>query len=139
VNAFDFRTNVDSLYRVRIEARLLDEEEVDSDDSDDEEETNGDVMDEDGKEDGKRTRRKRASALMPSLFITLAGVLLDRKWISLPISMQISPRPSSPISTRSFLPYVASSSDVSYLLSIQTSTSPLLSSRPPPSARHSLV
>jgi SWI/SNF-related matrix-associated actin-dependent regulator of chromatin subfamily D len=53
---------MDSLYRVRIEARLVDEEgeEVDSND---EEETNGDVMD----EDGKRARRKRASAPMPPL------------------------------------------------------------------------
>jgi hypothetical protein len=60
VDAFDFRTNMDSLYRVRIEARLLDEEEVDSDDSDDEEETNGDVMDEDGKEDGKADTKKKS-------------------------------------------------------------------------------
>ena len=139
MDAFDFSMNMDSLYRVRIEARLLDEEEVDSDDSDDEEETNGDVMDEDGKEDGKRTRRKRASAPMPSLFATSTGVWLDQKWMSLQISMRISPRSSLPISTRSFLPYVASSSDVSYLVSIQTSTSLLLSSKRPPSAQHSLV
>jgi hypothetical protein len=39
MDAFDFSMNMDSLYWVRIEARLLDEEQVDSDDSDDEEDT----------------------------------------------------------------------------------------------------
>jgi SWI/SNF-related matrix-associated actin-dependent regulator of chromatin subfamily D len=56
VDAFDFSTNMDSSYRVKIEGRLLDEEEddLDSDDSDDEgEAANEDAMDEDGKE-GKR-------------------------------------------------------------------------------------
>lgn len=56
VDAFDFSTNMDSSYRVKIEGRLLDEEEddLDSDDSDDEgEAANKDAMDEDGKE-GKR-------------------------------------------------------------------------------------
>jgi SWI/SNF-related matrix-associated actin-dependent regulator of chromatin subfamily D len=59
VDAFDFSTNMDSSYRVKIEARLLDEEDDDddSDDSDDEDEvTNGDAMDEDGKE--KKTQTK---------------------------------------------------------------------------------
>ena len=37
MDAFGFSMNMDSLYWARIEARLLDEEEVDSDDSDDEE------------------------------------------------------------------------------------------------------
>lgn len=77
MNAFDFRTNMDSLYRVRIEARLLDdEEEVDSDDSDDEE-TNGDVMDEDGKEDTKK-KSKRTNAL-PFRYInrSLVGPKVD--------------------------------------------------------------
>jgi hypothetical protein len=124
VDAFDFSMKMDSLYQVRIEARLIDEEEEEVD-SNDEEETNGDVMDEDGKE-GTKKKSKRTNA---SPFVTLTGAWLDQKWMSLQISMQISPRPSSPISTRSFLPYVASSSDVSYLLSIQASTSQLLSSK----------
>jgi len=48
VDAFDFSTNMDSAYRVKIEGRLLDEEEdVDSDDGDNEDEyMNGDAMDE---------------------------------------------------------------------------------------------
>ena len=51
VDAFDFSTNMDSSYRVKIEGRLLDEADdgLDSDDSDDED----DAMDEDGKEDKK--------------------------------------------------------------------------------------
>lgn len=55
VDAFDFSTNMDSAYRVKIEGRLLDEEEdLDSDDSDNEDEDmNGDAMDEDGKEKPK--------------------------------------------------------------------------------------
>lgn len=56
VDAFDFSTNMDSSYRVKIEGRLLDDDEddLDSDDSDDEDEaTNGDTMDEDGKEKEK--------------------------------------------------------------------------------------
>ena len=57
VDAFDFSTNMDSSYRVKIEGRLLDEDEddLDSDDSDDEgEAANDDAMDEDGKEQKKR-------------------------------------------------------------------------------------
>ena len=56
VDAFDFSTNMDSSYRVKIEGRLLDDDEddLDSDDSDNEDEvTNGDAMDEDGKEKKK--------------------------------------------------------------------------------------
>jgi SWI/SNF-related matrix-associated actin-dependent regulator of chromatin subfamily D len=55
VDAFDFSTNMDSAYRVKIEGRLLDEQEdLDSDDSDNEDEDmNGDAMDEDGKEKPK--------------------------------------------------------------------------------------
>lgn len=45
VDAFDFSTNMDSSFRVKIEGRLLDEEEEDSDDSDDEDETAGDGAD----------------------------------------------------------------------------------------------
>lgn len=61
VDAFDFSTNMDSSYRVKIEGRLLDEEEddLDSDDSDDEDEaTNGDAIEEDGKENGKKGKGK---------------------------------------------------------------------------------
>jgi SWI/SNF-related matrix-associated actin-dependent regulator of chromatin subfamily D len=56
VDAFDFSTNIDSSFRVKIEGRLLDDEEdaLDSDDEDDE--ANGDAMDEDGKE--KSTQKK---------------------------------------------------------------------------------
>lgn len=59
--AFDFSTNLDASYRVKIEARLLDEEDdEDSDDSEDEdEETNGDAMDEDGKEKKTKTPQKQ--------------------------------------------------------------------------------
>jgi SWI/SNF-related matrix-associated actin-dependent regulator of chromatin subfamily D len=59
VDAFDFSTNMDSSYRVKIEGRLLDEEDddADSEDSEDEDEaTNGDAMDEDGK--GKPEKSK---------------------------------------------------------------------------------
>ena len=52
VDAFDFSTNMDSSYRVKIEGRLLDEDEDDLDSvgSDDEDDTaNEDAMDEDGK------------------------------------------------------------------------------------------
>lgn len=50
-DAFDFSTNLDSSYRVKIEGRLLDDEDdVDSDDSDSEDEpAEADAMDEDGK------------------------------------------------------------------------------------------
>lgn len=60
VDAFDFSTNMDSSYRVKIEGRLLDEEDDgnESEDSEDEEEaTNGDAMDEDGKE--KKEKEKK--------------------------------------------------------------------------------
>lgn len=51
VDAFDFSTNMDSSYRVKIEGRLLDDEDpLGNDDSDDEDSsTNGDAMEEDGK------------------------------------------------------------------------------------------
>ncbi|KAG4440508.1 hypothetical protein IFR05_004043 [Cadophora sp. M221] len=54
VDAFDFSTNMDSSYRVKIEGRLLDEADdgLDSDDSEDED----DAMDEDGKEEKKITK-----------------------------------------------------------------------------------
>lgn len=55
VDAFDFSTNMDSSYKVKIEGRLLDEEEddaaSDSENEDEDEVTDGaDLMDEDGKE-----------------------------------------------------------------------------------------
>jgi SWI/SNF-related matrix-associated actin-dependent regulator of chromatin subfamily D len=62
VDAFDFSTNMDSSYRVKIEGRLLDDEEEaeDSDDSEDEDEaTNGDAMDEDGKAKTKKPTPKQ--------------------------------------------------------------------------------
>lgn len=62
VDAFDFSTNMDSSYRVKIEGRLLDDEEdADaSDDSEDEDEAaNGDRMDEDGKTKNNRPSPKQ--------------------------------------------------------------------------------
>jgi len=63
VDAFDFSTNMDSSYRVKIEGRLLNEEDddLDSEDSEDDEDENeattGDAMDEDGKEKpGKKSK-----------------------------------------------------------------------------------
>lgn len=60
MDAFDFSTNMDSSYRVKIEGRLLDDEEDDgenSDSSDDEEEPlDPDAMDEDGKEKKKKSK-----------------------------------------------------------------------------------
>lgn len=57
VDTFDFSTNLDSSYRVKIEGKLLDEpaEDMDSDDSDSEDEADPDAMDEDGKEKKKKT------------------------------------------------------------------------------------
>ncbi|CZS97402.1 related to SWI/SNF complex 60 KDa subunit [Rhynchosporium agropyri] len=54
VDAFDFSTNMDSSYRVKIEGRLLEEEDdgLDNDDSDDED----DAMVEDGKEEKKKAK-----------------------------------------------------------------------------------
>lgn len=59
VDAFDFSTNMDSSYRVKIEGRLLEEEGEDDDDdekfddAEDVAELGGDPMDEDGKETKK--------------------------------------------------------------------------------------
>ncbi|CAG8956526.1 hypothetical protein HYFRA_00003913 [Hymenoscyphus fraxineus] len=58
VDTFDFSTNLDSSFRVKIEGKLLDEpaEDLDSDDSDSEDEAaDPDAMDEDGKEKKKKT------------------------------------------------------------------------------------
>ncbi|KAI9056085.1 hypothetical protein LZ554_001014 [Drepanopeziza brunnea f. sp. 'monogermtubi'] len=59
VDAFDFSTNIQSSYRVKIEGRLLDEPDdgLESDDSDDEDEaTDGDAMNEDGKEETRAAK-----------------------------------------------------------------------------------
>jgi SWI/SNF-related matrix-associated actin-dependent regulator of chromatin subfamily D len=80
VDAFDFSTNMDSSYRVKIEGRLLDdeEEEVDSDDSEDEEETNGDAMDEDGKNPEEKSKLP-AKQYKFSHFFKAMTVDFDRK------------------------------------------------------------
>ncbi|RDW66143.1 hypothetical protein BP6252_09778 [Coleophoma cylindrospora] len=64
VDAFDFSTNMDSSYKVKIEGRLLDEEEQDDDDLDSDEEDEvadgADPMDEDEKEKKKKTPVKQS-------------------------------------------------------------------------------
>ena len=61
VDAFDFSTNMDSSYRVKIEGRLLDDEgDAEDSDSDEEDEvTNGDVMDMDEKPKKIKTLAKQ--------------------------------------------------------------------------------
>ncbi|KAL3421042.1 SWI/SNF complex protein (SWIB/MDM2 domain-containing protein) [Phlyctema vagabunda] len=73
IDAFDFSTNMDSSYRVKIEGRLLDEEEdAHSDDSDDEDESeNPDAMDEDGKE------KKKTSAIQYKLSHFFKAMTVD--------------------------------------------------------------
>lgn len=81
VDAFDFSTNMDSSYRVKIEGRLLDdeEEEDDSDDSEDEDEaTNGDAMDEDGKEEPKKKSKTSTKQYKFSHFFKAMTVDFDR-------------------------------------------------------------
>src|SRR6266496_1228715 len=61
VDAFDFSTNMDSSYRVKIEGRLLDDED-DAEDSDsdvEDEVMNGDAMDEDEKPKKGKTPAKQ--------------------------------------------------------------------------------
>ncbi|TAQ89291.1 hypothetical protein B7494_g2364 [Chlorociboria aeruginascens] len=58
MDAFDFSTNMDSSYRVKIEGRLLDDPEEDSDESDDEADADNDPVDEDGKERKKSPSRQ---------------------------------------------------------------------------------
>jgi SWI/SNF-related matrix-associated actin-dependent regulator of chromatin subfamily D len=73
---------MDSSYRVKIEGRLLDDDEevVDSDDSEDEDETNGDAMDEDGKEPEKKKQSKLpAKQYKFSHFFKAMTVDFDRK------------------------------------------------------------
>lgn len=62
VDAFDFSTNMDSSYRVKIEGRLLDDEDDDLEDDDSEDEDQaaiGDAMDEDGKETSKNSKKTK--------------------------------------------------------------------------------
>ncbi|KAH6713663.1 hypothetical protein BKA61DRAFT_46783 [Leptodontidium sp. MPI-SDFR-AT-0119] len=75
VDAFDFSTNMDSSYRVKIEGRLLDEADdgLESDDSDDED----DAMDEDGKEE-KKTAKPPTKLYKLSHFFKAMTVDFDR-------------------------------------------------------------
>lgn len=79
MDAFDFSTNQDSSYRVKIEGRLLDDPDdlEDSDDSDDEEDESGDPMDEDNKEKVKKTKPKKQYRL--SHFFKSMTVDFDRQ------------------------------------------------------------
>lgn len=68
---------MDSSYRVKIEARLLDDEEdVESDDEEEDEDTNGDAMDEDGKEKKSKLPAKQYKF---SHFFKAMTVDFDRK------------------------------------------------------------
>jgi SWI/SNF-related matrix-associated actin-dependent regulator of chromatin subfamily D len=81
VDAFDFSTNMDSSYRVKIEGRLLDEEDddLDSEDSEDEDEaTNDDAMDEDGKEKPGKKSKAPAKQYKFSHFFKAMTVDFDR-------------------------------------------------------------
>ena len=82
VDAFDFSTNMDSSYRVKIEGRLLDEEDddVDSDNSEDEDDEamNGDAMDEDGKEKPEKKTKPSAKEYKLSHFFKAMTVDFER-------------------------------------------------------------
>jgi SWI/SNF-related matrix-associated actin-dependent regulator of chromatin subfamily D len=81
VDAFDFSTNMDSSYRVKIEGRLMGEEEgdIDSEDSEDEDEDmNGDAMDEDGKKKPEKTPKTPAKQYKLSHFFKTMTVEFDR-------------------------------------------------------------
>jgi SWI/SNF-related matrix-associated actin-dependent regulator of chromatin subfamily D len=72
---------MDSSYRVKIEGRLLDEEEddLDSEDSDDEDEpTNGDVMNEDEKEKPEKKSKTPSKQFKLSHFFKTMTVDFDR-------------------------------------------------------------
>ena len=60
-DVFDFSTNMDSSYRVKIEGRLLDEEEdaTDSESEDEDGPADADAMDEDGKEKKSKPKPKQ--------------------------------------------------------------------------------
>lgn len=79
VDAFDFSTNMDSFYRVKIEGRLLDDEEgdADSNESDDESDiANGDAIDEDEKE--KKASKPAGKQYRFSHFFKAMTVDFDR-------------------------------------------------------------
>ncbi|KAG9239115.1 hypothetical protein BJ875DRAFT_391723 [Amylocarpus encephaloides] len=79
VDAFDFSTNMDPSYRVKIVGKLLDEDEEDisSDDSDDEDDDhNGDAMDEDAK--GKKKTTIKPPNYKLSNFFKAMTVEFDR-------------------------------------------------------------
>ena len=72
---------MDSSYRVKIEGRLLgeDEDDLDSEDSDDEDEAkNGDAMDEDGKENSEKKSKTPAKQYKLSHFFKTMTVDFDR-------------------------------------------------------------
>lgn len=78
-DAFDFSSNMDSSYRVKIEGRLLDasDDNMDSDDSDDEDEAaNGDAMDEDGEQ--KKSNKPKPKQHKLSHFFKAMTVDFDR-------------------------------------------------------------
>lgn len=82
VDAFDFSTNMDSSYRVKIEGKLLDEEDDGQDsDSEDEESIDGDAMDEDG--DGQEKKKKHeAKQYKLSHFFKAMSVDFDKTRVS---------------------------------------------------------
>lgn len=83
VDAFDFSTNMDSSYRVKIEGKLLDEEDdgLDSDSEDEDDSTNGDAMDEDGDDQGKKKKRE-AKQYKLSHFFKAMTVDFDKTRVS---------------------------------------------------------
>jgi SWI/SNF-related matrix-associated actin-dependent regulator of chromatin subfamily D len=82
VDAFDFSTNIDSSYRVKIEGRLLDDEEdeqnSDSEDEDVEQVTNGDAMDQDGAEEKKPKKKSSKKQYKLSHFFKAMTVDFDK-------------------------------------------------------------
>lgn len=76
IDAFDFSTNMDSSYRVKIEGRLLDEADDEDSDSDDDELADPDAMDEDGKE--KRDKKKVQPQYKFSHFFKAMTIEFDR-------------------------------------------------------------
>lgn len=70
VDAFDFNTNMDSSYRVKIEGKLLDEDEEVSD-SEDESDNDGEAMDEDGKETKAKQKSKQKQYKFSHFFRSL--------------------------------------------------------------------
>ena len=76
VNTFDFSSNIDSSYRVKIEGKLLDEEDDSQDsDSEDDESVDGDAMDEDG--DGSQKKKKKPEAKQYKLSHFFKAMMVD--------------------------------------------------------------